>query len=148
MKPEIGAARAVACDELALLHASAFDRGWSAAEIGDLFALPNVIALAAHAPDLAGLLIARAQAGEAEILTLAVAPTHRRQGVARALLDAALAAAAVAKAEAVFLEVEVENFAALGLYRGAGFREAGRRNGYYATPDGPRDALALRLDLS
>ena len=49
-------------------------------------------------------------------------------------------------AEAMFLEVAADNAAALALYRGAGFTQAGLRRGYYA-PAGT-DAFVLRRDLN
>jgi ribosomal-protein-alanine N-acetyltransferase len=90
----------------------------------------------------------RAIAGEAEVLTLAVEPAHRRRGAARALLRGALAQATAAGAEQAFLEVAADNAAALALYREEGFEEAGRRAGYYQRP-GARavDALVLRRSL-
>ncbi|MDP3371055.1 MAG: ribosomal-protein-alanine acetyltransferase, partial [Brevundimonas sp.] len=57
--------------------------------------------------------------------------------------------AATRGATRLFLEVAEDNMAALALYAGAGFVEAGRRPGYYARPHGrPRDALVLALNLT
>ena len=51
-------------------------------------------------------------------------------------------------AETLFLEVAVDNVAALGLYTALGFAETGRRKAYYARAGGPAaDALILRVDL-
>lgn len=92
-----------------------------------------------------GFVLARAAAGEAEILTLAVLPPARRRGLGQALVSGAMALAIVrAQAEAMFLEVAEGNAGALALYRGLGFAEVGRRKRYY--PDGA-DALVLRRDL-
>ena len=55
---------------------------------------------------------ARVAADEAEVLTLAVAPAARRQGLGAALLETALLAAAAAGAGAMFLEVSTGNAAA------------------------------------
>ncbi len=138
---------------LAQAHARSFDPAWSASEIAALLVSPGAFAMAARAaedPDwVAGFLLARAIAGEAEVLTLAVDPAHRRQGVARALLEASAAAAVTAGAEAMFLEVAADNDAAVALYQSAGFESVGRRRGYYARPGGPPvDALVLRLVLN
>jgi ribosomal-protein-alanine N-acetyltransferase len=79
-------------------------------------------------------------------LNVAVAPASRGQGIGRTLLDAVLAAIVRAGTRRVFLEVRVSNTAACRLYAGAGFREVGRRRGYY---DHPReDALILARDLT
>ena len=51
-------------------------------------------------------------------------------------------------AGAVFLEVDEDNVPARKLYRRAGFREVGRRAGYYQDPTGRSTAaLVLRRDL-
>jgi GNAT superfamily N-acetyltransferase len=54
---------------------------------------------------------------------MATAPTHRRAGLARRMLDAAIAAAADAGCKTVWLEVVDRNTAALALYRARGFTE-------------------------
>ena len=131
---------------LARAHARSFDSPWSAADLAALLESPGVFALAAlSGGEIRGFILARAIAGEAEILTLAVDPPQRRQGIARALLEAAIAAAENAGAEAVFLEVAADNPAAIALYGAVGFTQAGRRRGYYARPGGDAiDALVLR----
>jgi ribosomal-protein-alanine N-acetyltransferase len=84
-----------------------------------------------------------------EVLTLGVSGAARRRGVARALMCAVLGAAREAKAEAVFLEVAMDNAAAVGLYEGLGFARAGLRPAYYDRgPRGRVDALVMRLDLA
>jgi [ribosomal protein S18]-alanine N-acetyltransferase len=137
-------------DALAEAHARSFDHPWSAAEIAALLVSPGVFALTARAGNtVGGFILARAIAGEAEVLTLAVDPVLRRRGIARALVEAAIAAAEVAGAEAVFLEVAADNPAAIALYQAAGFEAAGRRRGYYPRPgDAAIDALVLRRAIS
>ena len=79
---------------------------------------------------------------EMTLLALAVHPAARRQGIARALHHAALAALRPAVA---FLEVRANNHAAQALYADLGYRVRGRRRAYYPNPDGSReDALVLR----
>jgi [ribosomal protein S18]-alanine N-acetyltransferase len=92
----------------------------------------------------AGLVLARAIAGEAEVLTLAVLPAARRRGLGLALMTGAIDRAAAAGATAMLLEVAADNTAAQGLYALLGFAEVGRRRRYYA--DG-RDALVMRRAL-
>jgi len=134
---------------MAAAHATAFEAPWSAGEIASLMASPGAFAfLVADGDAAAGFILCRAIAGEAEVLTLAVRPEVRRRGVARALLEAAIARARVAGAASAFLEVAESNIAAIALYRGAGFAEVGRRRGYYAREGRPaEDALALRREL-
>ncbi|WGM37377.1 GNAT family N-acetyltransferase [Caulobacter sp. NIBR1757] len=131
---------------LAAVHAQAFDHGWSAAEIASLLETPGTFVVA----EPEGFILARALAGEAEIITLAVAPAARRRGMARRLVEAAAVRAMALQAEALFLEVADDNVAALGLYRGLGFEVVGRRRGYYARGNGEPavDALVMRLALN
>ena len=134
---------------LAKAHAGAFEAPWPPEAFVELLASPGVFALAAVDQAPVGLILMRAIAGEAEVLTLAVQPTHRRQGVGRALLRAGLDGALAAGAETVFLEVAADNSAALALYRAAGFEAAGHRAGYYHRPGGvAADALVLRCTLN
>lgn len=86
-----------------------------------------------------------AAAASADVTTLAVHPEHRRRGVGRALLAAALAEASRRGADRVLLEVAQTNDAALALYAAAGFAELGSRAGYYAGPAGPATVAALVL---
>lgn len=131
---------------LAALHAQAFEHPWTAPEIASLFDTPGTFAVA----EAQGFIVARALAGEAEIITLAVAPAARRQGLARRLVEAAMVRAIALEAEALFLEVADNNVAALGLYQGLGFEIVGRRRGYYARTSGApaTDALVMRLALN
>ena len=130
---------------LAALHAGAFDHPWSQDAFEVFLGDPTVSALIIGGD---GFILWRAVAGEAEILTLAVSPPARRQGIARALLAAAMARAAQAPADWMFLDVSDQNSAALALYLGAGFQISGRRKGYYATQGEPQDAVVMRLSLT
>ncbi len=103
--------------------------------------LPGVFALI---DSRGGMVMARVAADEAEILTLAVLPEQRRQGLGRALLTEAAAVAAGHGAVAMFLEVALRNVAARGLYEAMGFALVGQRRRYYADGD---DALVLRKEL-
>lgn len=124
---------------LAALHAASFSDAWDAAAIAALLASPGAFAF--HSKD--GFVLARMAGGEAEILTLAVAPQARGQGLGRALLQSAIARAAAMGADAMFLEVGADNPSALALYAGLGFAKVGMRKAYYRGGD----ALVLRLPL-
>lgn len=85
---------------------------------------------------VAGFLVSReafsggkASRPEREILNLAVAPEHRRAGIATVLLKHELSRSSIH-----FLEVRESNLAAQALYRKMGFSEVGRRSGYYEMP--------------
>ncbi|MGI8958510.1 MAG: GNAT family N-acetyltransferase [Bryobacteraceae bacterium] len=75
---------------------------------------------------------------EREILNLAVAPNHRKSGLATALLKHELSLGATH-----FLEVRESNLAAQSLYHRCGFVVTGRRTGYYEYP--PEAAIVMTL---
>jgi ribosomal-protein-alanine N-acetyltransferase len=124
---------------LASLHGAAFPReGWGAGAFQVQLEMHGVIGLL---DGRGGLALLRVTADEAEILTIGVMPAARRQGIARALLADAISRLRAIGVRTLFLEVGVRNRAALALYEGAGFKEVGRRRGYYASGE---DALILR----
>ncbi|MGV9183547.1 ribosomal protein S18-alanine N-acetyltransferase [Arcanobacterium canis] len=79
---------------------------------------------------------------DAEILTIAVAPQARGQGLGRQLLDNLINAAWSDGSEAIFLEVRSRGMAAQRLYERAGFTVVGRRKNYYSDDD----ALIMKLE--
>ena len=81
-------------------------------------------------------------AGQADVLTMAVATSHWGRGIGSALLSALLDEAARRGCTEVFLEVRADNPRAQQLYRRHGFTEAGLRRGYYQ-PSGV-DAIVMR----
>ena len=134
---------------MARLHAASFRRGWSDGEFERLLLEQNTLAHRVLAGrNLVGFLLSRRAAGEAEILSVAVVTTWRGRGLARRMLDLHLRRLAGLGVRTVFLEVDEDNTPARRLYQRAGFREVGRRAGYYkqgAAP--PATALVLRRDL-
>jgi len=82
---------------------------------------------------------------EAHIVTLAVQPNFRRQGMGRRLLNALIREARRRRAERVTLEVRVRNQAAQALYTTFGFRTVAFRREYY--PDNGEDAAVMALEL-
>ncbi len=132
---------------IARLHGASFHRGWSDGEIERILLDRHVLAhRATTGRTLAGFILSRLVTDEAEILSVAVASSRRGQGLARRLLDLHLRRLAGLGVRAVFLEVDEGNTPALRLYRRMGFREVGRRAGYYQCETGAA-ALVLRRDL-
>jgi ribosomal-protein-alanine N-acetyltransferase len=143
--PVVAEARPADAATFAVLHAQSFRRGWGEQEFQRLLAERNVVAHRANfGRTLAGFILSSLVAGEAEILSVAIAPAYRGRGYARPLLDTHLRRMAGLGARTVFLEVGEQNAPACRLYRRAGFREVGRRQGYY---DSGMTALVLRRDL-
>jgi ribosomal-protein-alanine N-acetyltransferase len=135
---------------IAALHAASFRRGWSEQEVEQLLVDRRVIAhRAVSGARLAGFIMSRLAADEAEILSVAVARDKRGRGIGRGLLALHLRRLAGLGVRAVFLEVDETNAPAIKLYDKAGFHEVGRRPHYYASADGrPAAALVLRRDLA
>ncbi len=116
---------------------------WSARLVAEELARPDATVLLWHGsggPE--GYVGVRVLAGEAEIFTIAVRPDRRRAGIATALLDAVESLVRSLGAEAVHLEVAEDNAAARALYTARGYREVGRRRGYYGPNE---DAVLMTL---
>lgn len=92
-----------------------------------------------------GYLCLWAVADEVHVTNLAVDPAWRGEGIGRLLLATLLARHRAAGARRAFLEVRPGNVQARRLYEGLGFREIGRRRGYYV--DTGEDALLLEARL-
>ncbi len=132
---------------LARIERDSFDAPWSADEITkDVTAGGNVYVAVAMADDeRAGYGEIRMIAGEAQIYNIAIAPECRREGLGEALLRHLIEKADEDGCRLVTLEVRDGNAAAMELYKKLGFREVGRRKGYYAK--GGEDAVLMDLDL-
>lgn len=135
---------------IAHLHAASFHRGWSEEEFERLLSDRDILTHRAMIRRrLAGFIMSRIIGEEAEILSVAIDPPQRSQGLARALLRLQLGRLAGLGVRTVFLEVDEANIPARRLYSKAGFYNVGRRPGYYpAGPLGSSSALTLRRDLA
>jgi ribosomal-protein-alanine N-acetyltransferase len=144
-RPSIADARSADAAAIAALHGVSFRRGWGEDEILRLLLERNVVTQRMTAGGkLIGFIMSRLAAGEAEILSVAIAPAWQGRGLSGQLLDLHLRRLAGLGIRAVYLEVGEYNAPACRLYRRAGFREVGRRHGYYE--DGAT-ALVLRRDF-
>jgi ribosomal-protein-alanine N-acetyltransferase len=145
----LGTEQSRAC---ARLHAASFSIAWDRADFEAFLNAGETVAHGAIDPadeGLVGLVMSRVAADEAEVLTLAVDPAHRRRGIARRLLIAHIECLAEAGAARLFLEVGTENVAARQLYAGFGFAQVGERKDYYrAVGAPPASARVLCLDLA
>jgi ribosomal-protein-alanine N-acetyltransferase len=107
---------------------------WSAAlvEQGISGQLPTVHYLVSREDGLVTGYVAVSVAGDvAELQRIAVAPDHRRGGVARRLLGEVVRLARADGADRLLLEVREDNAGALAFYDDAGFVELARRPRYY-----------------
>jgi ribosomal-protein-alanine N-acetyltransferase len=140
-----------AASRLAAIHATAFARPWSTLEFESLLGERGVIAdglFLGRQTRPAGFVLSRIVLDEVEVLTVAIGPDARGRGHARPLLSQHLDGLSRQGTRKVHLEVEEGNAPALALYRRFGFKEVGRRTGYYLKSDGTRvAALTMVLDL-
>jgi len=82
---------------------------------------------------------------EADILTVAVLPEYRRQGIAREFMRQIEEWSQERGASAMMLEVEQSNESAIELYKSLGYMRISVRMDYY----GPgKDAFVMRKDFS
>jgi ribosomal-protein-alanine N-acetyltransferase len=93
---------------------------------------------------IAGYSVACVRLHRAELISIAVDPRHRRQGIAEALLRRTLARLRQAGAARLTLMVRARNRGAIALYRTFGFSRTGRVARYYENgEDGIRMSLPL-----
>ena len=145
--------RATAADvpALARLEAACFTHPWTEAQIADEVSgvAPGMVLVLEGRPVEDERIRAygsfRLVLDELHVLNVAVAPGHRRRGLARSLLAFALAKASRMGATRGLLEVRAGNAQALALYESLGFRPIGRRRAYYRDP--LDDALVLARAL-
>ncbi|MGB0798592.1 MAG: GNAT family N-acetyltransferase, partial [Planktomarina sp.] len=136
----------VSVQEMAAIHRATFsnDRAWGETEFSQLCADPMV----QRCGDAKSFLMTRKVLDEVEVLTLATHPKFQRQGLARIVLQTFITDCANDKVASIFLEVAVDNFAAISLYHSFGFAEVGVRKAYYQRADDSKvDARVLRLEL-
>lgn len=135
---------------LSRLHRESFHRGWGAGEFQQLLTERNVLAHRLRVgKTIAGFIISRTAADEAEILSVAIDSAQRGRGLSRDLLRTHLGYLAGHGLKTVFLEVEENNRPACALYERAGFRTVGRRERYYKDSTGEQlNALVMQRSLS
>jgi [ribosomal protein S18]-alanine N-acetyltransferase len=121
-----------------------FSDPWSTQDFRDCVTFALFLVAEGEGERIVGYVVALDAADEGEILNLAVAPTGRRHGLGRALVEHVLEALRARGIRHVYLEVRESNAPARALYAGQGFREVGRRKQYYRRP--VEDAIVLRLD--
>lgn len=132
---------------MAHLHAAAFpsSEAWNTKSFAELMDQKTVSAIGIEGDlSLAALILIQIVPPEAEILTLATAPTAQRQGLASSLVRAAHTVLNQRGVTDLLLDVAEDNTAALKFYARTGFIENGRRKNYYTRADGDRvDAILM-----
>ena len=102
---------------LAQLHGASFHRGWGEGEFEGMLTERNTLVHRLRiGRKIVGFAVSRLAADEAEILSIAVADSHRGRGLSRNLLLTHLGHLAGRGVRTVFLEVEENNLPARRLY--------------------------------
>jgi ribosomal protein S18 acetylase RimI-like enzyme len=101
---------------------------WSAQSVLEELTGPRRVALVVCDPGVVGYVVTAAAGDTVDLQRVGVHPAHRRRGLARSLVSAALDRG---DAERVLLEVSAGNDAALAFYAAAGFTEIDRRRRYF-----------------
>ena len=99
---------------------------WSAGSVGEELTGERRTAVVACDPDVVGYAVTALVGDTTDLQRVAVAPDHRRRGLAPALL-----AVVLADEGRVLLEVRARNEDALAFYATEGFAEIDRRPAYY-----------------
>lgn len=137
---------------IAALHGQLFSPPWATHEVAGLMAHPGGTAFVmrdAGSGGVAGYILGRVAADEAELLSIGVAPSHQRCGLARRLLEALADRVYQIGAVRLYLEVSAVNAPAIGLYETTGFARIGVRRAYYRQAGQPaEDALLFARDLT
>jgi ribosomal-protein-alanine N-acetyltransferase len=126
-----------------------FGEAWTRSQLSGILPMTGVSMMLAwdRHDDAVAFSLVRVVADEAELLLIAVLPSHHRRGIGRRLLDHFMRQANDEGVRRVHLEVRDGN-PAVAMYRAAGFSAVGRRRSYYQAPDGKRfDAITLAREL-
>ena len=136
---------AVHVEAVAALEAETFSAPWSDVSIaGELTNPLSLWLVALDGEAVVGYVGSQAVLDEADMMNLAVKPSHRRRGIAGALVEALTQALRMREVHSLTLEVRATNEGAIALYRACGFSQVGRRPRSYTKPT--EDALILRKE--
>lgn len=136
-------------DDVFALEQSVYPHPWSMANFEDsLSSNYEAWVLRDRDGDLLGYFLLMAIVDEAHLLNVAVSAEKQGQGLGRFLLNQAVACSRGLGMESVLLEVRPSNTRALEIYERYGFKQIGRRKGYYPASGGQReDAIVMRFGI-
>ena len=134
-------AKIIESEELAKIHQSCFEEGWSNSDIASYLARAYCYSLWY---ENIGFVIFEIIEDECEIKTIAVLKEHRRKKLAQKLCEEVTEIAKGFNVKKIFLEVSEKNEPAINLYKKLGFEEYSHRKDYYAKGE---DAILLKYNL-
>ena len=128
--------------QIAQLEAQCFSDPWSEKSIASELENPLSLWLVAEENGRVwGYVGSQTVLDESDMMTVAVDPGFRRQGIARTLIETLIAELSKMGSRCLRLEVRVSNENARALYARMGFQQLGLRKNYYHNPK--EDALIL-----
>ena len=121
-------------DAAVSIHAKSFSGGevWGKETFQNYLRKPVVYGFCAFdQSQMAGFAVFQKIEDVVELLTIAVNPAHRKKGVGRHVLEKGLESLISQESSDVFLDVAVDNQAAMKLYQSLGFQRIAVREKYY-----------------
>jgi len=130
-------------DTVEAIERASYPTPWSRSMFAAELRKPSALALGAYldSGELVGYAFVSRYVDAWHVMNVAVAPEHRRQGVATVLLERLFEVTATDQRRGYTLEVRVSNSGAIQLYERLGFESRGIRRGYYT--DNREDALIM-----
>ncbi len=130
-------------DGVEAIERASYPTPWSRAMFVAELRKPGSLAIGAFGPDdvLIGYAFVSRYVDAWHVMNVAVLPSHRRRGVAKALLERVFEITDADPRRGYTLEVRVSNADAIRLYEQLGFESRGLRRGYYT--DNREDALIM-----
>lgn len=136
-------------ESAAALEKSVFSDAWSSQAITDTLNQNQAVIFAAwNKEELIGYIILYYVLDECEIVRIAVTPSYRCQGAAKALLLTAEKFCLENEIQKIFLDVRESNTPARTLYQKHGFQIDGIRKNFYTNPSENAILMSHRLNNS
>lgn len=150
LKPELEMLpmQAADLDEVAGIEDAVYPFPWTRGNFADSIQAGYSAWVCRLGGELIGYAVIMLAVDEAHLLNISVAPRHQGIGHGARLLRHAMEVARRGGATSMLLEVRPSNAKAIALYRHFGFKEIGRRRGYYPAENGREDAIVMVRELS
>jgi ribosomal-protein-alanine N-acetyltransferase len=132
-------------DAIEAIERASYPTPWSRSMFAGELAKPTSLSLGAvEDGKLVGYLVISRYVDAWHVMNVAVDPSHRRRGIATALLERLFEVTRDEARRGYTLEVRVSNAGAIRLYERLGFQARGTRRGYYT--DNREDAVIMWRD--
>lgn len=132
---------------IAELEKLCFQNPWSVNSIASELRNPlSVWLVAVEHGEVLGYVGSQSVLDGADMMNIAVHPTHRSKGVGYTLISSLIDQLREKNVISLSLEVRVSNESAIRLYRKMGFEVVGKRPGYYRNPR--EDAFIMRKEFA